>query len=136
MKRSERIQTIVELKALQEQKSLEVLAKCQQKHQDALQQLEHLQSYRREYMEKFQSNSSGGMGVKVLLDFRLFIDKLDQAIAGQIKLLQETEQDVMQQRKVWEGMHQHTKSLQKVCDGIVAEENQMQHKREQAESDR
>lgn len=135
MKKSQRMQAIVEIKALQEKQSLEVLAECQRRSLEAKQQLEHLQNYRQEYLDKFEDSAGGGMRVKVLLDFRAFIDKLDQAIAGQAQILQQTEFELVQKRKVWEGLYQHTQSLQKVCDSIVAEEVKIENKREQSESD-
>ena len=135
MKKSQRIQTIVDIKAQQEQKSLEALGEKLRSHQEAIQQLEHLVQYRQEYLDKFQNNASVGMSVTVLVDFRAFIEKLDQAIAGQAQLVQQAELEVMNKRKNWENKHQHTQSLQKVFDGIVAEEHKLENKREQAESD-
>lgn len=135
MKKSQRIQTIVDIKAQQEQKSLEALGETLRRHQEATQQLEHLIQYRQEYLDKFQNNASMGMSVAVLVDFRAFIEKLDQAIAGQAQIVQQSELDVMNKRKTWENKHQHTQSLQKVFDGIVAEEHKLENKREQAESD-
>ena len=135
MKKSQRIQTIVDIKAQQEKKSLEAFGDSQRRHQDAQQQLDHLRQYRQEYLDKFQNHAGVGMNVTALIDFRAFIEKLDQAINGQVQLVQQIELEVMNKRKTWENMHQHTQSLQKVFDGIVAEELKIENKREQVESD-
>ncbi len=135
MKKSERIQTLVELKAQQEKNSLEAFGDCQRRVQEARQQHENLQSYRQEYLDKYQGNANAGIGVAALLDFRAFIEKLDQAIEGQALVVQQTELELMQKRRAWEHLHQQSQSLQKVCDGLIAEEQKIENKREQTESD-
>jgi flagellar FliJ protein len=41
----------------------------------------------------------------------------------------------MAKRKIWEGLHQKTQSLQKVCDSALVVEMKQEAKREQLEQD-
>jgi flagellar FliJ protein len=135
IKKSQRIKTIVEIKASQEKDTLEALGVSQRKLLAAQAQVESLRKYRQEYQDRF--NQLGGTGVSVvqLLEFRSFMDKLDKAIAGQEHSLNECETDLMTKRKIWEGMHHRTQSLQKVCNSALAAELKQEVKLEQLEQD-
>jgi flagellar FliJ protein len=135
MKKSQRIKTIVEIKAIQEKNTLEALGAAQRKLLATQAQLESLRKYRQEYQHRF--NQLGGIGINVvqLLEFRSFMDKLDKAIAGQKHALSECETDLMTKRKIWEGLHHRTQSLQKVCNSALAAEIKQEDKREQLEQD-
>ena len=135
MKKSQRIQLIADIKAKHEQNSLTALVEYQQKKQLAEQQLEHLKQYRQEYIDKFSTRSGAGIGIQTLLEFRSFIDKLDIAIAGQVKTVQQCIAEETRKRQVWEGLHQQTESLQKVCTKLASAEAHLENKREQLESD-
>jgi flagellar FliJ protein len=135
MKKSQRIRTIVEIKAAQEKKSLEALGASQRKLQATQAQVENLKKYRQEYQDSFNQLGCKGIGVGQLLEFRSFMDKLDKAIAGQEYSLSECETDLMTKRKIWEGMHHRTQSLQKVCDSALAIEIKQEDKLEQLAQD-
>jgi flagellar FliJ protein len=135
MKKSQRIKTIVEIKATQEKSALEALGASQRKLLATQAQVESLRKYRQEYQDRF--NQLGGVGISVvqLLEFRSFMDKLDKAIAGQEHSLSECETDLMTKRKIWEGLHHRTQSLQKVCNSALAAEIRQEGKLEQLEQD-
>jgi len=98
-------------------------------------QIESLRKYRQEYQDKFNQLGNAGISVVQLLEFRSFMDKLDKAIAGQEHALGECETDLMTKRKCWEGLHQRTQSLQKVCNSALAAEIRQEGKLEQLEQD-
>ena len=104
MKRSKRLQVIVDIKATQEQKSLEVLGHAQRQQTQMKGQVDGLSSYRSDYVDKCNAFAKGGVKVSRLIEFRSFIDKLDIAITGQEKILKNMEQDVLLKRKTWETM--------------------------------
>lgn len=135
IKRSQRIKTIVEIKEAQEKSALEMLGASQRKLLTMQAQVESLRKYRREYQDKFKQLGGVGIGVVQLLEFRSFMDKLDQAIAGQEYSLSECEKDLMMKRKIWEGLHHRTQSLQKVCDSALAAEIKQEDKLEQLAQD-
>lgn len=135
MKKSQRIKTIVEIKATQEKNALEVLGAVQRKLQSMQVQVEGLRNYRKEYQDRFDQLGSKGVNVAQLLEFRSFIDKLDKAIIGQEQVLDSMEAELKAKRKVWEELHHKTQSLQKVCDSALVAEMKQEAKREQLEQD-
>jgi flagellar protein FliJ len=135
MKKSQRIKTIVEIKATQEKSSLEALGASQRKLLATQAQVESLRKYRQVYQDRFNQLGCAGISVVQLLEFRSFIDKLDKAIAGQEHSLSECETELMTKRKIWEGMHHRTQSLQKVCNSALAAEIKQEVKLEQLEQD-
>ncbi len=135
MKKSQRIKTIVEIKAAQEKSALEVLGVAQRKLQSMQEQIDGLKNYRKEYQDRFDQLGIKGVNVTQLLEFRSFIDKLDKAIIGQEQVLRSIEAEVMAKRKGWEELHHKTQSLQKVCDSALVVEMKQEAKREQQEQD-
>jgi len=135
VKKSQRIKTIVDIKATQEKKALEVLGVVQRKLQTMQAQVEGLRNYRQEYQDRFEQLGIKGVNVAQLLEFRSFIDKLDKAIIGQEQMLSSVEVEVIAKRKIWEELHHKTQSLQKVCDSALVVEMKQEAKREQQEQD-
>ncbi len=135
MKKSQRIKTIVDIKATQEKNALEVLGAVQRKLLSMQAQVEGLRNYRKEYQDRFDQLGIKGVNVAQLLEFRSFIDKLDKAIMGQEQLLSSIEAELMVKRKIWEELHHKTQSLQKVCDSALLVEMKQEAKREQLEQD-
>lgn len=135
MKKSQRIKTIVDIKATQEKNALEVLGAVQRKLLTMEAQVDGLKNYRREYQDRFDLLGRKGVNIAQLLEFRSFIDKLDKAIIGQEQVLRSIEAELMAKRKIWEGLHQKTQILQKVCDSALVVEMKQEAKREQLEQD-
>jgi flagellar protein FliJ len=135
IKKSQRIKTIVEIKAAQEKNTLEALGAAQRKLLAAQTQVENLRKYRQEYQDRFNQLGGGGAKVAQLLEFRSFMDKLDKAIAGQEKSMSECETDLICKRRIWEELHHRTQSLQKVCNAAMAFEIKQEGKFEQLEQD-
>lgn len=135
MKKSKRIQVIVDIKAMQKKSALESLGLAQIKLQTLQDQINGLRNYRKEYQDNFDKLGVNGVNVSKLLEFRSFIDKLDKAIIGQEHMLIAIETEIKDKRKIWEELHQKTQSLQKVCDAALAVEIKQEAKREQIEQD-
>jgi len=135
MKKSQRIKTLVELKGEQEKNAMKELGIAQKKSLDIQTQVESLKKYRQEYQQKFNQLGSGGINIAQLMEFKSFIDKLDQAIAGQERSLRLSQENLLAKRKTWESLHHKTNSLHKVMDSAAAAEMQHENKREQLELD-
>jgi len=135
MKRSQRLQTVIDIHTQQESEALRLLGRNQQQLQVQQTQLEHLQNYRQEYLSKLGERQRVGMNVSQLLEFRAFADKLDKAIEGQQQAVIRLEREVQRAQIKWEECHQRTKSLQRLGELAVAEELKIENKREQSEQD-
>jgi flagellar FliJ protein len=134
-KKSQRIKTIADLKATEEKDALEALGSSQRKLSAMQVQLDNLKKYRQDYQDKFNQLGSGGTKAAQLLEFRSFMDKLDKAIIGQEHSLRECEKDLTIKRKIWEGTHHRTQSLQKVYNSALTAEIKRESKFEQLEQD-
>lgn len=133
MKKSQRFQTIVDIKRQQEHKALKAMGEQQQKMQAAKEQLAHLQQYRQDYLNKDADQRV--KRVSAILEFRAFIAKLDRAINGQETLVAQLETELQRKRRSWEGLHHQAKNFQKVQDGMAAVELKQEDRREQREVD-
>lgn len=135
MKKSQRLNVIVELNVKNEKKALEALGEVQRQKQDAEKQLDHLKEYQQGYKDQYQSLSETGVNIKQLLEFRAFVSKLEQAIEEQAQVVLNLNKKVDSTRMHWKLQHQKTKSMEKVCEAAVKEEAKEQDKREQSEQD-
>lgn len=135
MKKSQRIKTIVDIKAAQAQDSLEALGESQRKLIAIQAQVDNLKKYRHEYQERFNKLGSVGTNVEQMLEFRSFMDKLDKAITGQEHSLEQIKSDLIIKRKIWESMHHKAKGLQKIYHAALTSEAKQEHKSEQMEQD-
>lgn len=135
MKKSQRIKTLVELKSEQEKNALKVLGISQRKLTDIQTQVENLKKYRQEYQDNFNQIGIGGVKIAQLLEFKSFIEKLDQAIAGQEHALRLCKDELLLKRKVWESIHHKTNGLQKVLDSSIALETKQKNSMEQKDLD-
>lgn len=135
MKKSQRLNVIVELNANNEKKALEALGDMRKQKLQAKQQFDSLKDYLQDYKDKYQSMLAQGVNVKQLLEFRAFMSKIDKAIEDQKQVVDNVEKQVESARIDWERKHQKTRSMQKVCDAAIKEELKAENKREQNEHD-
>jgi len=134
-KKSQRIKAIVDIKAAQEKKALEVLGATQRKLVIMQAQVDGLITYRQEYRNRFNQLGAGGSTISNLLEFRAFMDKLDKAIIEQELTLLEYQAEALMKRAFWQDLHHRTQSLQKICDSALSEELKLEHKQEQLAQD-
>ncbi|PKM12311.1 MAG: flagellar export protein FliJ [Gammaproteobacteria bacterium HGW-Gammaproteobacteria-3] len=134
MKKSDRLKTLIELNVEQEKKALEAFGAAQRKQVQLQQQLDDLSRYRLDYQIKFDA-FRGGARIGQVLEFRVFIDKLNQAIAGQEQVLQQLNEELEKARSHWLSVHHRNQGLQKIRNEALADEIKQQDKREQAELD-
>ncbi|MGR8931597.1 MAG: flagellar export protein FliJ [Gammaproteobacteria bacterium] len=135
MKRSQRLQTVIDLHVHQENEALQALGRSRQQLEAQQVQLDNLQCYRQEYLDKLLQRQQLGMNVSQLLEFRAFADKLDKAIEGQQHTVTLQQRELERAHKIWEECHQRTKSLKKLGELAAAEERKSENRLEQREQD-
>jgi len=135
MKKSQRLKTIVDLKAAQTKTALESMGACQRRRVAMENQIAGLKNYRMDYQSKLDKLGGGGANIAQLLEFKSFIEKLDKAIAGQEQALQAIEQELLFKKNAWENLHFRTQGLQKVCDKALVVEAKHEDKAEQQAMD-
>lgn len=65
------------------------------------QKLEMLERYRAEYSERFIEATREGIGPDALRNFSAFIGRIDDAIAAQLRVVQQSKQYISQGQKAW-----------------------------------
>ena len=135
MKKSQRLQVIVDLKANQEKKSLDALGVAQSRKQQKEVQLKSLKEYRQDYLQKNGQVLKKGVSIVRLMEFRAFMEKMDKAVASEEQLLTSIEQEIASLRKNWEIAHITTKNMQKVQNSARTSEQKEAEKKEQLEQD-
>jgi flagellar protein FliJ len=128
--RSARLQPAVELAQKREQDALQRLAEAQQKLAHVQQQLEDLERYRREY-----GLSDGGMTVSALLNRQQFVERIDQAIAQQMREVEQRQRMLEASRAQWLKAHARERALDSVVARYRTQEAQREQRLEQAEVD-
>jgi flagellar FliJ protein len=128
--RSDRLQPAVDQAQRRQQDALQRLADQQQKLAQAEQQLEELQRYRRDY-----SLSDGGLTVSALLNRQQFVDRIDQAIVQQGKLVERLQRQLDGARERWLQAHARENALDSVVERLRKQESQREQRQEQADVD-
>jgi len=128
--RSDRLQPAVDQAQRRQKDALERLADHQQKLAHAEQQLEELQRYRRDY-----SLADGGLTVSALLNRQQFVDRIDQAIVQQAKLIERLQRQLEGARERWLQAHARENALDSVVERLRQQESQREQRLEQAEVD-
>jgi len=135
MKKSQRLQVIIDLKENQEKLCLEALGAEQLKKQQKAEQLNNLQSYHQDYVDKNAAQLAKGLPVLRLLEFNAFLEKVDKAIEGERQALDRVDQQINVLRERWEKAHLHTKNIQKIQLKAKQLEEKELEKKEQLEMD-
>ena len=128
--RSDRLQPAVDQAQRRQKDALQRLADHQQKLAHAEQQLEELQRYRRDY-----SLADGGLTVSALLNRQQFVDRTDQAIVQQAKLIERLQRQLEGARERWLQAHARENALDSVVERLRKQESQREQRLEQAEVD-
>jgi flagellar FliJ protein len=128
--RSDRLQPAVEQAQRRQQDALQRLAELQQKLAHARQQLDELGRYRRDY-----GAGAGNLTVAALLNRQQFVERIDQAIVQQGRLVERLERQLDAARERWLQAHARESALGSVVERLRTQEAQHEQRLEQAEVD-
>lgn len=103
--------------------------------EDATQKLDLLLQYRNDYAERCQSNMTTGISTVQLNNFRVFMHKLDNAIAGQKKVVLDAAQRSEQARTEWIACEQKKMSFVTLADRAHKEGTRRELWRDQKQND-
>ena len=131
MKRSQRMQKLVDIETLQSQPVVARLKADQVSLQQQEEALSNLLSYREEYTAKFKAQGNQGVSAFRIHDFYCFLQKLDDAIVQQRQTLVGLAQKLEQSRLAWQRAHQRIDALQQVTDQSDQEEKALARKQSQ-----
>jgi flagellar protein FliJ len=128
--RSDRLQPAVDQAQRRQKDALQRLADHQQKLAQAEQQWDELKRYRQDY-----SLSDGGLTVSALLNRQQFVERIDQAIVQQGRLIERLQRQVESSRERWLQANARENALDSVVERFRKQEEQREQRREQAEVD-
>lgn len=102
---------------------------------DGQQKLEMLQSYRDEYHTRFVDAVRNGIGPDAWRNFSAFIGKLDDAIASQRRMVEQSRDRTAQGQEVWLAQRNRVKAFDTLSQRHQANAARQDAKREQKLSD-
>ncbi len=135
MKKSARMASIVKVAESDEQRAAQALGKSQQQLDVHRERLEQLVDYRSEYVKQLQERASGGISVSQIQSYRAFISQLDLGIEEQHKVIDNMQLDVESKRQEWFARRSQTQAMDKVMSKYHYQEQLLEGKRDQKESD-
>lgn len=96
------LDTLIELATQQTDEAAKRLGRAIRNGEDAQQKLQLLLQYREDYLARFQTTLQAGLTTASYRNYQHFIDKLDDAIAGQQKVVQDAQRRVTRERGAWQ----------------------------------
>lgn len=135
MKKSQRLQVIIDLKAREEKKYLEALGLKQTEKQQKESQVNNLTNYRQDYLDKNAAQLEKGLSVFRLIEFKAFLEKMDKAITGEKQALEQMASQINELKRLWEKAHLNTKNIEKIQFKARVFEQKESEKKEQLEMD-
>jgi flagellar FliJ protein len=128
--RSDRLQPAVDQAQRRQKDALQRLAEHQQKLAHAEAQWEELKRYRRDY-----TLGAGGLTVSALLNRQQFVERIDQTIIQQGRLVERLQRQLEAARQRWLQARARESALDNVVERFRTQEEQREQRQEQAEVD-
>ena len=135
MTRSRRMQPVQRVAHNREQNAVQKLGQSQQYLAAQQARLDELRSYREQYTKDFEASGGGGLGAIRLRDYRVFLNRLNEAISQQEALLTQCNCQHEETRQQWMQTRTHSQAIDKVVQRFHDEEQRQQERREQKEQD-
>jgi len=135
IKRSQRLKPVVELATKASEAALVKVGEANAVWSREKAQLDDLIQYKGEYLARFRSGNQQAMAAQKVMELRAFLVQLDQAIASQQNLVEQTLTALQQQQEAWKQERSKEQAVQSLVTRYQDEELQIELKQEQLESD-
>lgn len=129
MTRSKRLRPIVELATHAEREASVAMADAETRLSEHARLLSELERYHAEYADRGMTGSADAVRLQ---DYRLFMERLEQAIARQRELIARLETEARDHRDTWTARRSHRKALDNAAARYAAGETRAADKQEQA----
>ncbi|EIJ47243.1 flagellar protein [Herbaspirillum sp. GW103] len=103
--------------------------------EEAQQKLGILQQYRDDYAARFQETLTNGLTALAYRNFQLFLEKIDNAIDGQVNVVQSSQQRVAEARAAWQACERKRMSYDTLATRARDQEQRKENKRDQKSMD-
>ncbi len=132
---SDRFKPIHKVASQKERKAAAALGQSIKQRDSAMQRLAELQQYHQEYLQRFASAARNGLPSNQIVEYQVFIAKLEAAIEQQKEIVASSQQDFDSSKQDWRGRYTKTKAMENAIDRMRSAERKDQEKKEQADAD-
>ncbi len=129
------IQTLVELASKEVDEHAKRLGIAIRAHEENEQKLTLLMQYREDYANRCQQDLSTGLTTQGYQNFRVFLNKLDDAIDGQRGIIKHSIKHVDAERSAWQAAERKRMSFGTLEQRAQQQAQQQAVRREQKETD-
>jgi flagellar FliJ protein len=129
------LDTLIELATKQTDEAAKRLGRAVRADEDAQKKLQLLLQYRDDYAARLQANASSGLTASAYRNFQHFLDKLDDAIDGQQKVVQDVQRRVGAERGAWQSSERKRMSYDTLATRALNVQQLQQTRREQKQTD-
>ncbi len=130
-----RLNTVLKLAVLKEQKEAATLAQLNRQFQNQQQRKEQLRQYGQEYRQQLTSNGQKGITASMYKSHSEFIGHIQTSLNTQHGELINLEHDITEQKKRWHDAHTKVKSLQRAIEKDVTAQTRKRERREEISAD-
>jgi flagellar FliJ protein len=134
MMKSKRFEPIQEIASTSAKDLSRAMGEAGRRVADLERQLQQLQSYRDEYVRN-STQSAGSIDAVKLQNYRMFLDRLGEALRQHLKNLDNARAEYENRRALWSEKRIEAESLGRAVDRFRKEEQHAADRREQREGD-
>jgi flagellar FliJ protein len=129
------LDTLIELATKQTDEAAKRLGRAIRASEDAEQKLQLLMQYRDDYTARFHASLASGLSPAGYRNFQLFLDKLEDAIKGQQKAVEDTHKRISNERSTWQGSERKRMSYDTLATRAEKAQQLKESKRDQKQTD-
>jgi len=129
------LDTLIELATKETDDATKRLGRAIRVSEEAQQKLVILQQYRDDYAARFQETLTNGLTALAYRNFQLFLEKIDNAIDGQVNVVQSSQQRVAEARAAWQACERKRMSYDTLATRARDQEMRKENKRDQKSMD-
>jgi flagellar FliJ protein len=129
------LHTLIDLANKEADKAAKLLGAALHAGEQADQKLDLLTQYRDDYAARCQSSLSAGISTTNFNNFQVFMQKLEDAISGQQKVVGATRQRIDQARAAWQACEQKKMSFVTLADRASKKDARRELWRDQKQND-
>ncbi|MCV6609546.1 MAG: flagellar export protein FliJ [Amphritea sp.] len=131
MKRSKRLQVVLDLAERRKQEADKILGEAQGRVSQGEQTLEQLQNYYNEYVNGFYTAGASGVSLGQIQNHQAFMQKLQAAIEQQRRAILMDKAQLERAREHWQAAYGRHKAMGSLVEKAKTEEQVQQEKQQQ-----
>ncbi len=131
MNKSSKLEPIAKIRKQQELNAGRLHGESIRQAEKQQKQLDELMTYREQYSQSFLSASQSGLSAIQMQEYRIFINRLDEAIKQQRQFVNNDQHKCEKSQKEWMNKRSECKMIDKVVENRQQAEHQEKEKSEQ-----